>query len=96
MKDDESLAHFKSQPDRLIEEFKKLKLVKNKAAQFAIEAKQTAQKVIFSIHSNSAHTTVLPAKTPKNAILCVCFIFQSIVSTQCAYQNDHQPSLIEW
>ena len=23
--------------------------------------------------------TVLPAKTPKNAILCVCFIFQNIV-----------------
>ena len=36
---------------------------------------------------------MLPAKTPQNAILCVCFIFQR-VSTQGAYQNDHQPSLI--
>ena len=42
--------------------------------------------------------TVLPVKTCKNAILCVCFIFwvivQSYFSTQGAYQNDHQPSLI--
>ena len=42
---DEDLSHYRDQPDRLIEEFKKLKMAKKKAEQFAIEAKQSAQKV---------------------------------------------------
>ena len=42
---EEDLTHYRDQPDRLIEEFKKLKTAKRKAEQFAIEAKQSAQKV---------------------------------------------------
>ena len=45
MKDDEDLGHYRDQPDRLLDEFKKMKLAKTKAAQFAVETKQTAQKV---------------------------------------------------
>jgi len=45
VKDDEDLAHYRDQPDRLIEEYKKMRMAKNKATQFAVDAKQTAQKV---------------------------------------------------
>ena len=45
MADDEDLSHYQTQPDRLIEEFRKLKTAKKKAEQFAVEAKQSAQKV---------------------------------------------------
>ena len=48
---DEDLSHYRDQPDRLIEEFKKLKTAKKKAEQFAIEAKQSAQKVQFNFAS---------------------------------------------
>ena len=43
--DEEDLSHYRDQPDRLIEEHKKLKTAKKKAEQFAVEAKQSAQKV---------------------------------------------------
>ena len=43
--DEEDLSHYRDQPDRLIEEFRKLKTAKKKSEQFAIEAKQSAQKV---------------------------------------------------
>ena len=46
--DDEDLSHYKTQPERLIEEFKKIRMTKKKAEHFAIEAKQTAQKVSIS------------------------------------------------
>jgi ankyrin repeat protein len=42
--DEEDLSYYKDQPDRLIDEFKKMKATKKKAEQFAIEAKQSAQK----------------------------------------------------
>lgn len=53
--DDEDLSHYITQPDRLIEEFKKVKMTKKKAEQFAIEAKQTAQKVFRFIHRQSVN-----------------------------------------
>ena len=43
--EEEDLGHYRDQPDRLIEEYKKLKMAKKKAEQFAVEAKQSAQKV---------------------------------------------------
>ena len=43
--DEGDLGHYRDQPDRLIEEYKKLKMAKKKAEQFAVEAKQSAQKV---------------------------------------------------
>ena len=43
--DDEDLAHYQGQPERMMEEFRRMKIVKRKAEQFAIEAKQAAQKV---------------------------------------------------
>ena len=48
--DDEDLSYYKDQPDRLIDEFKKMKATKKKAEQFAIEAKQSAQKVNLCTH----------------------------------------------
>jgi hypothetical protein len=42
--DEEDLSHYRDQADRLIEEYKKLKTAKKKAEQFAVEAKQSAQK----------------------------------------------------
>lgn len=42
---EEDLTHYRNQPDRLIEEFQKLKTAKKKAEEFAVEAKQSAQKV---------------------------------------------------
>ena len=47
--DEEDLSYYKDQPDRLIDEFKKMKATKKRAEQFAIEAKQSAQKV-FNIN----------------------------------------------
>ena len=47
MIDEEDLSHYRDQPDRLIEEYKKLKTAKKKAEQFAVEAKQSAQKVDY-------------------------------------------------
>ena len=46
--EEEDLSHYTNQPDRLIEEYKKLKTAKKKAEQFAIEAKQSAQKVYIN------------------------------------------------
>ena len=43
--DEEDLSHYRDQPDRLIDEFKKMKLAKTRAEKFSIEAKQSAQKV---------------------------------------------------
>ena len=42
------------------------------------------------------HCTVLPVKTPKNAILCFLqFMSYSVqLVPKMPYQNDHQPSLI--
>ena len=48
--DEEDLSYYKDQPDRLIDEFKKMKATKKKAEQFAIEAKQSAQKVNLCSH----------------------------------------------
>ena len=45
--EEEDLGHYRDQPDRLIEEYKKLKTAKKKAEQFAVEAKQSAQKVDY-------------------------------------------------
>lgn len=42
---EEDLSHYTDQPDRLIDEFKKMKATKKRAEQFAIDAKQSAQKV---------------------------------------------------
>ena len=42
-------------------------------------------------------TTVLPAKTPQNSIVCLLHFPEysaQLYSTQGAYQNDHQPSTI--
>ena len=52
---EEDLTHYRDQPDRLIEEFKKLKTAKRKAEQFAIEAKQSAQKVTILFALLLAH-----------------------------------------
>ena len=41
----EDLSHYKDQPDRLLEELKRMKFAKEKAEHFAAEAKQSAQKV---------------------------------------------------
>ena len=48
--DGEDLSHYREQPDRLIKEFKKVRTAKKKAEQFAIEAKQSAQKVCKHYH----------------------------------------------
>ena len=45
--DEEDLSHYRDQADRLIEEYKKLKMAKKKAEQFSVEAKQSAQKVDY-------------------------------------------------
>ena len=50
MADEEDLSYYRDQPDRLIEEFKKMKLAKKKAEHFAIEAKQSAQKVFYLVN----------------------------------------------
>ena len=66
MKDDEDLAHYRDQPDRLIEEFRKMRMAKNKATQFAVEAKQAAQKV-------STTVTIKPLKKKEEVPTCTFF-----------------------
>ena len=53
--DEEDLSYYKDQPDRLIDEFKKMKATKKRAEQFAIEAKQSAQKVFNILTRNIKH-----------------------------------------
>lgn len=49
MSDAEDLAHYQGQPERMMEEFKRMRVAKKKAEQYAIEAKQAAQKVSIAL-----------------------------------------------
>ena len=75
VKDDEDLAHYRDQPDRMIEEFKRMKLAKNKAAQFAVEAKQTAQKVSSRHSIKGCCRSTKYLKHPLNYVLtCIRYL----------------------
>ena len=63
--DKEDLSYYKDQPDRMVEEFKKMKSTKKKAEQFAIEAKQSAQKVHISLSMDVCVTSIFLPYRPQ-------------------------------